>query len=261
MASLQVLRIFSLAGLALFGGILLTLMLAPAQVERAAKAFLVAEVKAEVEAALEAPVGANAKQIYGLFQDRLAERAASTRALLKARFAEYLAAVIAKLCQLDCEATSRLAGAIERGMKAHLAELETLGAKVKGFAQEKYDETLDKLRHELTVFSASNAAAFALLLGLTFLRPGLARPLALPAWLLLLSTVITCGFYIFGQNWFYAILLDNYVGYAYPAYIGVVFLFLLDICFNGATVTLFVLELIGSLIGALLRAISACLPG
>ena len=261
MSSLKVLRIISLVGLAIFGGLLLVILVAPAQVERAAKAFLIAEVKAEVQSALESPKTASAKQIYGTLQDQLAEQSAATRAYLQARFAEKIAAMIAKLCKLDCEASSRLAQALEQGFKAQLAKLKIVTAKVKDLAQEKYDKTLDKLLRELTIFSASNSVAFALLFALSFLRRDQARALALPAWLLFCSTAIACGVYLFGQNWFYAILLDNYVGYGYPAYIGIIFVFLMDICFNGAQLTLFVLELIMSLVNAILRALTACLPG
>ncbi|MEM7226750.1 MAG: hypothetical protein AAF495_27510 [Pseudomonadota bacterium] len=261
MSSLRVLRIFSLVGLALFGGALLVILLAPAQVERAAKAFLVAEVKAEVKDALESPKTASAKAIYQSLQEKLAAQSAATRAALEARFAEKIAAMIAKLCKLDCEASNRLAQAIQEGFKAQLAKLQTVTLKVKDLAQAKYDKTLDKLLRELTIFTGSTAAVFAVLLAASYLRRDYGGALALPAWLLFASTAIACGVYLFGQNWFYTILFDDYVGYGYPAYLGLIFLFLLDVVFNSAQITLFLVELIASILGAIARALSACLPG
>jgi len=66
----------------------------------------------------------------------------------------------------------------------------------------------------------------------------------LPAGLLFIATVASIAIYIFGQNWFYTLVFRNYMGWGYLTYVGVIFGFLLDIVFNGASITTSIVEAI-----------------
>ena len=69
------------------------------------------------------------------------------------------------------------------------------------------------------------------------MKPQAIKHLFLPAILLFLSSIISSYFYLFQQNWFFTIIYNSYVGWAYLAYLGVVFAFLSDIAFNHGRVT------------------------
>ena len=75
----------------------------------------------------------------------------------------------------------------------------------------------------------------------------------LPAGLLFIATVASIAIYIFGQNWFYTLVFSNYMGWGYLTYVGVIFGFLLDIVFNGASITTSIVEAIGSFFKGILE--------
>jgi hypothetical protein len=53
----------------------------------------------------------------------------------------------------------------------------------------------------------------------------------------MVATLICAYFYVFEQNWLLTIIYGDYLGFAYLAYLGVVFLFLCDIVLNRGRVT------------------------
>jgi hypothetical protein len=167
--------------------------------------------------------------------------------------AERASEILARLCRLDCTAKQRLKTALEDGLKDRIAGLDRSLARLEALAQEKFDEITGKIRRDLTTFSGSNTAIFGVLLALSLLRREHARPLLLPAGLILVSTVAAALSYVFGQNWFFTILTDSYVGYGYLGYVALIFFFLWDILMNGAQITT-------GLIRSLAEALSACSP-
>lgn len=96
--------------------------------------------------------------------------------------------------------------------------------------------TVDGLTRELQIFLGSNLALFAII-GLAVSFSAALVELLLPAGVLLLGTFTTGGFYIFGQDWLATILLHDWTGYAYLAWVAVVSLLLADILLNKARVT------------------------
>ena len=72
----------------------------------------------------------------------------------------------------------------------------------------------------------------------------------LPSALLLTSTLICSFFYVFEQNWLLTIIYDDYLGFAYLGYLGVVFLFLCDIVLNYARITSAIINAILNIIGS-----------
>jgi len=74
------------------------------------------------------------------------------------------------------------------------------------------------------------------------------------AGLMLLSTVVSSYFYIFKQNWFYTVIYNDFVGYAYLMYLGLIFFFLCDIIFNKARIITEIVNMILNGIGSTLTA-------
>jgi len=73
--------------------------------------------------------------------------------------------------------------------------------------------------------------------------------------LLLISTIICSYFYLFEQNWFFTIIYNNYLGWGYLIYLGVVFGFLCDVVFNKGQVTTEILNVIFEAIDSALTAV------
>ena len=100
-----------------------------------------------------------------------------------------------------------------------------------------YDAILAALRLDITIFLATNLAAFAVIL-LATVVPSHKRPLIILPTALLLTTVIICTFtFIFGTNWFYTILFQDYWGFGYTLFIAGIFGLLVDILLNHGRVT------------------------
>ena len=61
--------------------------------------------------------------------------------------------------------------------------------------------------------------------------------LFVPAVFLLAATLLSSAIYVLGQDWFYTILCNDYMGFGYLAYIALIFGFLVDIALNKAQLT------------------------
>jgi hypothetical protein len=107
---------------------------------------------------------------------------------------------------------------------------------------------------EFRIFTASNAAAFALLGVITMLRRRATLQLMLPALVLVGAVAIASAIYLFSQDWLHTIVFAQYVGLAYSLYLVGVALLLADVAFNRARVTT---QLVNSALSALGAAASA----
>ena len=114
-------------------------------------------------------------------------------------------------------------------------------------------QNLDDIR----VFAASNAAAFLLLVLVSFLRPEHTRALFVPGVLLTISTLLCAWLYVFEQNWLLTIIHGDYLGLAYTAWLGAVFLLLCDVWLNRARITIRIVESIASTAGAIVSSMNA----
>jgi hypothetical protein len=114
----------------------------------------------------------------------------------------------------------------------------------------KYMEVASELKRDIRIFSGSNLAIFILLVVVSFLKPAAMAHLFLPGMLLMTSTLICSFFYIFEQNWLMTIIYNDYLGFGYLGYVGVLFLFLCDIVFNSARITTQIINTILQAIGS-----------
>jgi multidrug efflux pump subunit AcrA (membrane-fusion protein) len=251
---LAAIRILSIVGLVIFGPVLLAAAFAPQQVEQAAKTYVKAQAKQEVDRYFDSFAGKAVKKTYEALQEKYAEQLAGSQAALKAGLPGLVAEWLAALCHYDCATKEEVKKALTEGLEKQIATLQRALDKVKALAQDKYAEVTAKIRRDLMIFSGSNTAVFAMLLALTILRRDYARPLALPAVLMLIATAASTGIYVFGQDWFWIILTDSYMGFGYLVYLGIIFFFLMDIVYNKARVTQAFLEALG-------QALAACVPG
>ena len=60
--------------------------------------------------------------------------------------------------------------------------------------------------------------------------------------LLTVVTLVSAGIYVFGQNWFYTLMFNNYMGWGYVTLVGVILAFLLDVIFNKGRVSKIIMK-------------------
>lgn len=172
---------------------------------------------------------------------------------LKNKVHEQWAAALASIRDLDCECREKWEERFESGFKSDIALINAANEQVATFIHSTYMDVATELKRDIRIFTASNAAVFILLLLVSFLKPRAISHLYLPAILLAISTLICSYFYVFEQNWLLTIIHSSYLGFAYLAWLGVVFLFLCDIVFNRGRLTT---ELINSFFHAIGSAFS-----
>ena len=175
---------------------------------------------------------------------------------LKSKTHEKIAAVIAKMRDLNCECRKKFEKRFEEGTKSNILSLQNANAKLTDFMQYKYMEVANKLKADFRIFTGSNSAVFLLILLVSFFKPKAMTHLFLPGILLIISTLVCSYFYLFEQNWFFTIIYDSYLGWGYIIYLSVVFGVLCDIIFNAARVTTEILNAIFNAIGSALSVAS-----
>lgn len=162
---------------------------------------------------------------------------------------EKIASIIALMCGYDCERKKVLAQSITSGyfnrLKSIKVAQDTLGNIIKG----KYIEIVENLKFDLRIFLGSNFLMFLILLVVSLTKPKSVTHLFLPGMLLTLATILSSSIYLFGQDWFYTILYNDYMGFGYLVYIAVIFGVLMDIALNKARVTTEVINGIANAIG------------
>jgi hypothetical protein len=121
----------------------------------------------------------------------------------------------------------------------------------------KYETVKHKLVKEVRFFLATNFILYLLVFAVLYWRKGEDRVILLPAGLLILATIISTIFYLFFQDWGYAILYNSYMGSAYLGYTLIIFLLLLDIVMNKGRVTLFIIRMTGHIVEVFANLLSA----
>ena len=236
------LRVVSGLLTAVFLGLFLLVWLAPERVERSAKSFAQARLQTTAMEKFDHADDSPLSQSLERLREQYMAEADATTAMIEARVGDAVAAIIARMCHLDCKLRSKLAGNIQRGLKEQLAKYNAAIESVQGALKDGFREIVTRILDDLKIFLGSTGlSTFAVFL-IAMLRPAFARPLFLPATLLLVSSLTSVMIYVFGQNWFFTILFNDYMGYGYAAYIGVIFLFLIDIVYLHATITTAIIE-------------------
>jgi len=227
---------FSLAGTLLFGAAFVLSWLHPIWIERMASTAVRFEVERKTGERVDALTGA---PIVGLAQRALGRTDADierTRAAIRREVPAHVARVAAAMLDPDCVCRARLASATEAGRHQHLLSLSQLRARLASLIESAYADVQVKLLREFRIFTASNAAALAMLGAVALVRRKAGLQLMLPAAALAGGVVVTAGLYLFAQDWLHTILFNDYVGLAYAGWLGVVVLLLADILGNRARV-------------------------
>lgn len=194
----------------------------------------------------ESALGRLAQSLY----EKNEERIQQAKSNLKNDVHEQWAAALASVRDLDCECRQKYTQMYEEGFRTDISLLQAANDRIVEFIHTSYMDVTIELKRDIRIFTASNAAAFLLLLLVSFLKPKAVTHLFLPGVLLAVSTLICSYFYVFETNWLLTIIHSSYLGFAYVAWLGVVFLFLCDVVFNRGRVTTKILNGILNVVGS-----------
>ena len=255
------LRIFGFTGFLLFGISLWFTFGVPGYVEVIAKDFIKEKVEEKIYEKIETlSLGSKNNKLVQLAGKLLKNHEVEIEVLktkLKSKTNEKLATVIAEMRDLSCECREIHAQRIKNNYIYKIASLKAANEKLADFMKTKYMEVVDNLKVDLRIFTGSNAVIFLFLILLSFLKPKAISHLFLPGVLLFSSTIICSYFYLFEQNWFFTLIYNDFLGYGYLGYVGVLFLFLCDIAFNKGKITGEIINIILNSLGSV-ASVSPC---
>jgi hypothetical protein len=248
------LGITGLAGLAIFSTFFAFTFAIPQWVEDFAAAYLEREVAQQmdsyIDAARPADDGGLLSRAAAAVYERNEAQILSLKTAVKSRARELLAVSLDAVRDPACECRVRLAEAVQKYDVLRLAELLADNTRLTNFIQQKYLGLVAELKREIRIFTATNAVSFLLLLLIAFAKPQATKHLLFPGVLLLASTLFCAWLYLFSQNWLLTIIHGDYTGFAYSAYLGLVFLFFCDIGLNRGRVTTQIANGVGSMAGS-----------
>lgn len=235
----------------------LLLMLAfarPLLIEKWARAAIAMEVEQRVGDVLHASENSrllkSAERILAHNNKEIAEAKAALARELPSR----IALVIDAMFHPDCPCRQRALESERSAQTSRIAVLLKDNARITALIESKYLDVAQSLLREVRIVSAANGLIF-LLLSMTALRwkrPAL--QLLAPAVVLVGAVVLTAMTYLLNQNWLHTILFGDYVGLYYVAYLLVALLFLADIVFYRARLTMVLLGGALAAVGAVLGA-------
>jgi len=235
---------FGLLGTLVFVPLFVATFLDPQLIEKSARPFIEWKLNQDVnkqidsidipkEVKFERLLGEKTKQLRAETEKRIQ----TLQRQLKNDAPTIIADQIAQMFDLNCECRKKWQQNIRQSMQLELASLETAKAKLIDFTQIQYMKIVEKLTEDVRIFVGINAVIFIMLLALSVLKTEVINVLFVPGVLMLISTIVCSYFYIFQQNWLFSILYNDYTGFGYLFYLGLVFAFLCDITFNKARIT------------------------
>ncbi len=245
-------RIIGLLGALIFGtGFALT-FLSPIHYEKAARGFIESKIEQNLRDKLEfVPVATGEGRIAQLarkFAESHQDEIAALKQRLKSGLNEQIVKVVARMQNINCECRKRMTMMLNVGTKLQISSLERAEPQLRRIIEGRYGEIVADLLRDLRIFTGANLVAFLLLTWLSFAKPAYFRQLLVPGILLGIATVIASGFYLFGQNWFFTLLYNDYVGAAYAVWLLLIYGFLCDIALFKARITSGIVDMVTSLV-------------
>ncbi|MBL8516252.1 MAG: hypothetical protein JNM76_04695 [Betaproteobacteria bacterium] len=249
------LRLIGPAGLALSATLLAVTFMSDDAVERAAQAF----VKYRIELEAREQFGKAAQSDTGKAALQLQQRyhidIATARQAMDDKLPDRIAEVIAAMCRLDCQKKAGVRTSVAAGYQQQIVDSKRRIATLSRFVEDRYLTLVANLTRDVRIFLGSNALLFAFVTFLAWMKPQASIQLTLPGLLLCVSTLASAAMYVFGQNWFFTLLNNDFVGFGYFGYASVLFAFLCDIALNHARISTQIMNAFFQAVGATMHAI------
>ncbi|SHH72943.1 hypothetical protein [Massilia sp. CF038] len=241
------------AGIAFFA-VLLFSFARPVMVETWAREAIALEVENRVGEVIHASANSklikSAERILAHNNKEIEE----ARAALTSQLPSRIVLIMEAMAHPECPCRQRALHTEHDAQSSRIGALIKDNARITALIESKYLEVAHSLLREVHIVSAANGAVL-LLLSMTawrWKRPAL--QLLAPAVVMGGATVLTAAAYLLNQNWMHTVLFGVYVGFYYLAYLSIALLFLADIVFCRARLTL---ALLGGALAALGAALSA----
>ncbi len=212
--------------------------------EASAKSFVKSQIEKEVREKVAVVTESSMVQKAQKLADRLGYQESQLKQDIENNLPEKIASIMANMCGYDCERKKQLASQIKNIYLDKIKNLKVAQVNLSELVKGKYVEIVSNLKTDLRIFTLSNALMFLLMLTISLMKPQAIKHLYLPGMLLLMATLVSTSIYVFGQDWFYTIIYNDYMGLAYLVYIGFIFAFLLDIVLNRCRVTSYILDVL-----------------
>lgn len=234
-------------GVVIFGLVLLAIQTQRDAVETHLQRVVIIEVEKQVRLVLAPEVSAGtAKQALR----KLAAKYQSQATVLENNLADNVPTIVAGLlgtrCKASCQTRANLSGVIASMMTERAAQLRIGEKTLQDFVVERYDRTVQSLIVDVSIFSLTNLIAFASLLLLAAIKGKAARHLAPFMVMLIVAVGLATYFYVFGQDWIASIMFNDFIGWGYAVWIGIIYVFMFDIAFLHGSVTTSVMNVVGA---------------
>ena len=230
----------SVIGLAvLFAALFAATFTSERSIERVAQAYL----RSQVEQSARERFGDRTDTLLSVAKNTgalgaaLAMRADSLRRLAESDWPERVAQILDLLCCTDDGKVDR-AALIRDGIDNRLANVESRLGVLQSFVVGAYQARLHALVRELRLFAGVNAALFAIVGVLLYANRSNMQRVLLPSVVLLASTLTAATLYVTTQDWFWTILLGDYMGAWYVALVAMTTAFAADVILLKARVSL-----------------------
>jgi hypothetical protein len=238
--------IASSLGAIVFGALFLLVQFAPGDLDVKMRDYAVDRVQQKLETRLQSDevdsVLSTAESLAGRLSSGFEERIANARLALEIGLPEFVGNVVSQVCEGDCERGAE----VEANIRAfYEAQIERYGIRIeqlRAFIAGEYAEIVNALKSELKIFSGSTFVVMLSAALIAAFRGKAAAHLLPVSALLLVSTGLAISWYIFGQNWFMAVLFSDYWGWSYAVFLGIIISLLADIVLLKARVTTFLLN-------------------
>jgi len=240
-----VLLFVSATGILIFSLMLASTFADQTKIEKAAVFAVQKKIQTEVKTKYPNVDADGFLQSAELLRDKFGAKGEAFQKALDEKMDVAVAQVVSRLC--GCKSVSdERQNLVTNFFKRQNAEALKISEKLNAFIKGKYDATIAGLIRDIRIFSSVNIFAFLLIFLLAWIRPNARFHLLLPAGLLLISTVLTICLYLFGQNWFYTLMLGSFWGFTYLIYMGIILTLTLDITLNQGRITSGILNIVSN---------------
>ncbi len=241
-------------GLFLFGLCFILTFSAPGTFEESAKEFVKQQIEKEIKEKYQEVKASSFVGKVSALVNQFGYHEQQLREAIENGLPEKIGNVLARMCGYDCEKKKSVIQSIKNTYLEQISNYDSAQERLKEIIKNKYLTIFGNLKSDLRIFLGSNTLVFSLLLLISALKPRAFVQLSIPGILLFIATIVSVALYVFGQDWFYTLVYNDFMGWGYLAYIGVIFCSLTDIVFNKARVTTEVVNFYFNLIGSAISA-------
>lgn len=250
----QINLLLTLVGVLAFAALWTYIQFAPGDFDQRTRNFAISKIEGDVDAGIssiaQSSTADRVSELAGQFSDSLQAKVDAYRFNLDQGTDVVIADILAAACRLDCERREQARQAIETAFESAIVRYGFALDRVEALVLGEYDEVMNELRYDLSIFTGSNGIALLFAFLLTIFRGRAAKHLLPIALVLTGTTLLMSYWYVFGQDWVMTVIFNNYWGWAYSAVLAILCGFMIDIAANKARVTSFVFNGVGNAFGS-----------